>query len=339
MMGGQKAKDKRQKEMGRLSELWLFVILFLMGIGTGTAKATSFHLIVCGSGGEEPYVERFDDWGKRLRSVLVKQMGQAGNRVYLLTEQGKDTDGISELGEIEKIFRRVGQDVSAQDDVFVYLVGHGSYRRNIAKLNIPGADFTVEHLNEWMRLWPARRVVIVNTASSSAAFVNKLSGKGRIVCASTRSVEERNATRFMEFFVQALEEGSADQNRDERISMLEICRQAASLTEAWYTGEGYLATEHAILDDNGDGKGARLAEMTSVVADGKEADQIFILDTSIPEGISADLVDAYQAAITTVQDLVKRKQELDLTSYYKELEQQLLKAAQLNRQIRQGKDL
>lgn len=325
-------------KLGSKNIFFLFISFYLLSIGSSGLKAESYHVIVCGSGGEAPYVERFDDWGKRLHAVLVEQMGHADSRVYLMTELGNEADAKSELGEIKKIFRKIGQDVSVQDDVFVYLVGHGSYRRNIAKLNILGTDLSADHIQEWMRSWSARRVVIVNAASSSAAFVNALSGKGRIVCTSTRSAEERNATRFMEFFIQALEEGSADQNRDERISVLEICRQAASLTDTWYAGEGYLATEHAILDDNGDGKGTRLSEMDLPLEDGKVADEVFILDILVPEGTPTDLVDAYQAAIASVQDLVKRKKDLDVAAYYEDLEQLLLKAAQLNRQIRLGYD-
>ncbi|MFT5366437.1 MAG: hypothetical protein ACI8V2_001384 [Candidatus Latescibacterota bacterium] len=311
----------------------LFVALCLLKGMPGVVMAESFHVIVCGRGGGEPYTERFEDWGQRLRRVLVEQMGHGHKNVRLLTESGKDADGVSSLGDIKKIFQRVGQEISKKDDVFVYLVGHGSYRRNIAKLNIVGEDLTVDHINKWIQRWSARQVVVINGASTSAVFVNALSGKGRIICTSTSSAEERNATRFMGFFIQALEEGSADQNRDERISVLEICRQAASLTEAWYTGEGYLTTEHALLDDNGDGKGTRLTEMGSVLKDGKAAEHCFLLDVRVPEGTPKALVDAYQAAIASVEALVERKTLLDSAAYYAQLETQLLKAAQLNRKI------
>lgn len=80
-----------------------------------------------------------------------------------------------------------------------------------------------------------------------------------MVCAASKSVDEKNATEFMEYFIQAIEDGSADQDRDERISLLEACRQAAALTDAYYMGRGLIATEHALIDDNGDGQGTRLA--------------------------------------------------------------------------------
>lgn len=315
--------------------LGVLLAMFLsMGVFQ-SAWGESYHLIVCGSGGGEPYVERFEEWGKRLRGVLVDTLGHANNRVRLLTERGTDADGVSTLGEIRKTFQWIGQGVRANDAVFVYLIGHGSYRQNVAKLNIPGEDLSADQVNEWMRRWPTQNITVINGASSSAAFVPVLSGKGRIVCTSTRNVDERNATQFMAFFIRALEEGTADQNRDERISVFEICQQAAILTEAWYKGEGYLATEHALIDDTGDGKGIRLTEIENFEGDGKIADSRFLMDMRVPPGTPQTLVDAYQSAIVSVQSLILKKSQLDSMSYYQQLTEKLLEAARLNQKIRQ----
>jgi len=307
---------------------------FVLGMLPVDTQAASYHVIVCGSGGGEPYVERFEEWGQRLQKVLSAQKKHGSDTVTLLTESGNNADGISTLDALKKEFRALNQKVSKNDDVFVYLIGHGSYRRNVAKLNIPGEDVSADHFQEWFLRFSAKRIVLINGASTSAPFVNTLSGRGRIICTSTRSVEERNATRFMEFFIQALEDGSADQNRDERISVLEICRQASALTEAWYQGEGYLATEHALLDDNGDGKGTRLVDMSEVLGDGKRADQCILLNTGVFVSAPLALVDAYQEAIDSVQVLIQQKTSLDSVVYYEQLETRLLEAARINRQIR-----
>jgi len=334
MMRGQTTNGKWQTANRTPLFVW-FVIFYFLGIGE--VLASSVHVIVCGSGGGEPYVEQFEDWGRRLRRVLVEQLGHSSDNVHLLTESGRDARDVSLLSNIKKAFQDVGRTVSKEDDVFVYLIGHGSYRRNIAKLNVPGEDLTADQLHEWIQNWSARQVVVINAASTSAAFINVLSGPGRIICTSTRNVEERNATRFMEFFIEALAGGSADQNRDERISVLEVCQQAGLLTEAWYVGEGYLATEHALLDDNGDKKGTRLTEVV-FDGDGKKADQCFLLDIHLPSGISKALGEAYLAAIASVQSVIGKKTELDSVAYGVQLEHALLKAARINRQIRERKE-
>ena len=322
---------------GRLGDriFLLGMALIALCIGVGNAGGATYDLIISGSGGEELYSERFGDWSQRLRTVLIEQCGHRSENVRLLDERGEISDGISSMDGIRKVFGEFSRQVTARDDVFVFLMGHGSYRRQVAKLNIPGPDLTAKDLDVLLDMLPARRVVVVNGASMSAPFVNVLSDKGRIVCASTRSIDQRNATRFMGFFVQALEDGSADQDRDERISVLEICKQASSLTDAWFLGEGMIVTENAILDDDGDGRGTRLSNIDA--GDGDVAERCFLLDFKVPQGTAPELVEAYGQAIDDVQNLKKKKASLSETAYYQALEEKLLKAARLNRKIRDKK--
>ncbi len=287
-----------------LCAIWVVLIA-----GLGRANAAVFDVIISGSGGEDAYAERFDDWGQRLRRALIEQCDHPAAHVQLLNETGENADGASSLEGIRHAFGGLSARVTPRDDVFVFLIGHGSYRQRVGKLNIPGADLTAEDLDGLLRILAARRVVVVNGASMSAPFVNALSQKGRVVCASTRSVDQRDATRFMGFFVRALADGSADQNRDERISILEICAQASSLTDAWFLSEGLIATENAILDDNGDGLGTRLSDLRAGIdaGDGALAARCFLQNFRVPKGIGPALVEAYAKAIDEVQTLVKKK--------------------------------
>ena len=300
----------------------------------GQARAAAFDVIISGSGGEAIYAERFGDWAQRLRQALIDRCGHPKDHVRLLNETGENADGVASKQGIGKALRELSERVTPSDDAFVFLIGHGTYRRRVAKLNLPGPDLTAAELDGLLKLLPARRVVIVNSASMSAPFVNALSRDGRIVCASTRNANQRDATRFMGFFVQALEDGNADQNRDDRISILEICTQAASLTDAWFLGEGLIPTENAILDDNGDGLGTRLSDLRVDAGDGAVATRCFLRDFRVPKGASPELVRAYGEAIDAVQALVAQKAMMDSVAYYHLLERELVKAARLNRAIK-----
>ncbi len=321
-----------ETEAGRAvkkSALWTFPIWVLM---LARVDAAIFDVIISGSGGEDVYAEQFDGWGKRLRRVLIERCDHPVANVQLVNETGENADGAASIEGIRNAFRRLSERVTPSDDVFIFLIGHGSYRRQVGKLNIPGADLTIEGLDGFLKSISARRIVVVNSASMSAPFVNALSRDGRIICASTRSTDQRNATQFMRFFVQALEDGSADQNRDDRISILEICTQASSLTDAWFLSEGLIATENAILDDNGDGLGTRLSDIAE--GDGMLANRCFLLNFRVPKGTEPALVAAYGKAIDEVQALVKKKATMDSAAYYQLLERELVKAARLNRKIR-----
>src|SRR5690606_28587511 len=77
----------------------------------------------------------------------------------------------------------------------------------------------------------------------------------RIIITATRSGHELNYARFGEAFAQAIGNAAADIDRDGQTSLLEAFVTAAQRVQAFYAEQGRLATEHALLDDNGDGHG------------------------------------------------------------------------------------
>ncbi|MDK1020348.1 MAG: hypothetical protein QGD90_01770 [Candidatus Hydrogenedentes bacterium] len=316
------------------------------------ARAASYHALLCGSGGEAEYSEKFRDWGMRLRDTLVMRLGVPAGNVVLLTEPETDIQTpaltTTNLKSIRAVFAAMSDSVTPDDDLFVYFIGHGSYLKNISKFHVPGADLTADELDELLQAIPARRTIVLNGTSSSAGFINVLSGEGRVICTATKSVSEINATEFMGFFIEGLEDGSADRNHDDRISFLEACEQASELTASWYTSEGLIATEHAILDDNGDGLGSRLpieifdlsAEEDEDTAGGDEildgalARQCYIKDYSFHPNVPQELIDTYLSALVEVEALKAEKLQLAEEAYFAQLEEVLLKAARSNRKIR-----
>ena len=78
------------------------------------------------------------------------------------------------------------------------------------------------------------------------------------IIAATKTDGEKNQTRFGEYFTAAfaLADADADTDKDGRVSALEAFLWARARTADSYKRDGQLLTEHAVLDDNGDGKGA-----------------------------------------------------------------------------------
>ncbi len=314
------------------------------------ASAASADLIVCGSGGDETYSKKFDDWGKRLRKAIAAHRKQSTEVIVLLSESpdGPSTrTKTSELGNIKAALEKMSEEIGPEDDLYIYLIGHGSHWRRVSRFHVPGPDLTAEELARLLEPVRARRLVVLNAASASAGFINALSKPGRVVCTATKSVEEKNAPVFMEYFIQALEDGSADRNRDERVSVLEACRQAADLTEAHYLGQGLMATEHALIDDNGDGLGTRLiAELddgpsgrrkpraANALRDGALADRCFLKEFTFPPTVPRDLIDRYLSLLSDVEEFKLKKPEMEKDAYYSALETLLVKTAQANRRIR-----
>ena len=99
--------------------------------------------------------------------------------------------------------------------------------------------------------------MFVNTSSSSGPFVEELSAPGRTIITATRNGAERFTTLFGGYFVEAFSTDAADADKNKRLSMLEAFQYAKSEVARAYEREGLLATEHALLDDNGDKKGSQ----------------------------------------------------------------------------------
>ena len=98
---------------------------------------------------------------------------------------------------------------------------------------------------------------ICNCASSSAPFLVKLSEPGRVVVTATKSGFEHNYARFGRYLAGAIAEPEADLDKDGQTSLLEAFLTASGRVDEFYSAEGRLVTEHALLDDNGDGLGTR----------------------------------------------------------------------------------
>lgn len=318
-----------------------YFLLFLVFVAFAlSAGADPFALIVCGSGGDEEFSERFREWGSRLYRVMTQTLQFEGENVSLLMDGEGETPS---LESIQNALTTLGNRIGPEDDLFILMVGHGSHLLGVSKINVPGPDVSADALAEWINSLTPRRTVVINAASASAGFINVLSGPDRIICTATKSIEEKNATVFMQHFIDGIEEGSADLNRDTRISVYEACEQAAMLTRAWYESEGLIATEHALLDDNGDRRGSRLAEVpddpddrrdADEEADGELAARTWLRDFSFPPEVPKELIDTYLTNLDAVEELKSQKDSFEPAAYMNQLEEHLINAARANAEIR-----
>ena len=81
--------------------------------------------------------------------------------------------------------------------------------------------------------------------------------------ASTKSGTEKNATVFARYWLEALEDPSADLDKSDSISALEAFEYATRKTAEFYTAQKRLATEHPVFEDLGRGHAVREASAQS----------------------------------------------------------------------------
>ncbi len=300
----------------------------------------AFLLIVVGLAGDPEHGELFHKWG----AELAESAGHLGvpqdHLVYLVDQPGEGetrVTGKATLEEINKTFDRFAKQATADDALYVVLIGHGSYDGKAPKFNLPGPDISAADFATQFKRMPMRQIVFVNTASASGPFVNELSGPGRTIIAATRSGAENYATLFGGYFVDALSGEEADADKNRRVTMLEAFQFAKAAVQRAYDKEGLLSTEHAVLDDNGDKVGS--PDPSTTAADGKVAGLMAIGSAADAMPLPAD--PKMRALVLERRDLEHRveslrllKDNMDPAKYQSELEKLVTDLALKTREIR-----
>ncbi|HWP41917.1 MAG TPA: hypothetical protein VNO14_01690 [Blastocatellia bacterium] len=301
-----------------------------------------FAIIIAGAGGEPAYTKKFTAQANDLYSALTNRLGFDEKNVFLLMEHeaGGPENGAREkvaratAEETRKAFESVRSAATAESFLLVVLIGHGSFDTQQAKFNLVGPDLTANDYAKLVSAIPARQVLFINCASSSGEFVKPVSGPRRIVITATRSGNEQNATIFAEHFIAALSDNAADADKNGRLSVMEAFNYATRLTADWYKQKDRLATEHALIDDNGDGVGHEEAKE----GDGAIAKTTY-LDSKTAEQAGADaalarLLEERQRLEQEIEKLKARKDQMKQEEYEAQLEQLLVDLARVNQDIK-----
>ncbi|MFV0442359.1 MAG: hypothetical protein ACK5Q5_02175, partial [Planctomycetaceae bacterium] len=230
-------------------------------------------------------------------------------------------------------------EVDAALPLWIVLIGQGTFDSRAAKFNLVGADFTADDFAKWLAPC-SRPMVIVQCAATSAPFLELLSREGRVVITSTKSPQEQNFARFGGFLAAALTDPNADFDKDEQVSLLEAFLRASRLTEEYYTGDNRLATEHALIDDNGDRRGTRATAFAGVrpvreadsgaTLDGYNAHQWQLIPGEHDIPLPPKLEQKRRELEVAVLQLRERKGELTADEYYAALETLLVELARIN---------
>jgi hypothetical protein len=118
---------------------------------------------------------------------------------------------------------------------------------------------------------------------------------------------------------------------------LEAYLAASNRVEEFYKQEGRLATEHALLDDTGDGLGTPAAWFRGVRAtkaakdgaeiDGLRASQLHLVASASESSLTPQQRGRRDELEATLEELRRRKSDMAEAEYYKELESILVQLA------------
>lgn len=286
-------------------------------------------IVVVGAPGDADYGSNF----VRQAEMWTQACTQAGCRQITI---GLDAEGPTNDYDRLKL-TLAGEAKDGLEQLWLVLLGHGTFDGKEARFNLRGPDFSATELALWLQPFH-RPLAVLNTASASAPFLNKLSGTNRVILTATRSGSEQNFARFGQFFAEAITSPEADLDKDGQVSLLEAFLTASHRVTEFYKAEGRLATEHALLDDNGDGLGtpadwfrglrATKRPKENAPLDGLLARQFYLIGSDHERTLTiAQRVqrDQLERAVLLFRE---KKGQLSEDAYYRQLEQLLLPLAQ-----------
>ena len=309
------------------------IVLVLLAASVVCAQKVDpnkFAVIVNGPGGEPAYAKQFDEWTKQLSGVLAERFGFDSKNVRVLSDKTATAE------EVKKSFATLKSQLDANNVLFLFLIGHGSFDGKESKFNLVGPDLSASEYNVLLSSLPTRRVVVLNMASASGEFIKSLAAKGRIVITATRNGQETNATRFAGFFISALSAADADTDQDGHVSVLEAFVYASRLTGDYYKRAGRLATEHALIDDNGDGVGHEKAEAgEGLLARATYLDSLSV-DEAAASATTVKLIKERTRLEGEIEQLIARKANMPEAEYEATLERLFIELAKVNRSIKQA---
>ncbi|HEX7331454.1 MAG TPA: hypothetical protein VF290_08135 [Pyrinomonadaceae bacterium] len=308
--------------------MWLVLIPFVAC--AQKVDPNKHAVIINGPGGEAAYAKQFEEWTGQLSSVLAERYGFDSKNIKVLSEK------TATAVEVKQTFATLKSQLDANNVVFLFLIGHGSFDGKESKFNLVGPDLSASEYNVLLSSLPTRRIVVLNMASASGEFIKSLAAKGRIIITATRNGQETNATRFAGFFISALNAADADTDQDGHTSVLETFVYASRLTGDYYKGAGRLATEHALIDDNGDGVGREKAE----AGEGLLARATYLDSLSFNEAAAsaatAKLLKERTRLEGEIEQLIARKANMPEGEYEATLERLFIELAKVNRSIKQA---
>ncbi|PYI82704.1 MAG: hypothetical protein DME26_16755 [Verrucomicrobia bacterium] len=300
---------------------------------SANAEDKATVIVVVGAPGEEEYGKNFQKWAE-----LWETAGRAADAKEIII--GLKNGG--ETNDLERLRQALHDEPKEiKTELWLVLIGHGTFDGKDAKFNLRGPDLSATNLAGWLQ--PFRRpVAVINCASASGAFLPPLSAEGRIVITATKSGHEINYARFGQYLSEAILDPQADLDKDGQTSLLEAFLSASHRVGEFYKAEGRLATEHALLDDNGDGlgtpadwfRGIRAVKKAAEGADpdGVRAHQFHLLRSDAERKMPATVRAKRDALELAVAKLRESKAQFSEDEYYRRLETFLIELAQLYQQ-------
>lgn len=226
-------------------------------------------LVVCGLPGDDDHRALYAKAVETLVNGLVQTAGFDAKDVWVrFGTESRDGDGPALKAsrglstrenlsaDVEAIRKASGPD----DALWVIVLGHAHFDGRHAHLNLPGPDLSDAAFGKLLAGISAKEQVVIVTTQASGFFLKSLAAPGRVAISATEADQEVNETLYPLALADVLAKPPADVDRDKDgvFSLFDLYLAVVANVMRRYADDELIATEHALLDDNGDGHGSEI---------------------------------------------------------------------------------
>ena len=315
----------------------VFILLLLAFTAVLRAESGLKILLVVGSGGTETFTKEFAE-----TSALWIDAAKKGEALVEVIGLDSPADGAKTDAEILK--EKLASDKSPE--LWLVFIGHGTFDQRETKFNFRGPDVTDRDLASWADTYEGR-LSVINSASASGSFVRAMSKSDRVIITATKNEGEQSYSRFGRYFAEAIAgTGEGDLDNDGQVSLLEAFLLASHRVADFYRTEDRIATEHALIDDNGDQLGSRSEWFEGTTPtktaspeakpDGDLAAQKVLIRSAFERLLTPGQREQRDDLERKVVELRRSRDKLPEPDYYAKLEALLLELARLYESVKEG---
>ena len=313
----------------------LLVGIFGLLASKGIAEQPAV-IVVVGAGGTTEYEQKFSEWAGRI--VTTCKQAEIPHRVIGLDKSDSANDR-------QLTLEAIGKARQGDQPLWLVFLGHGTSFKDTTKFNLRGPDFSTKDLATVIKEIE-RPIISIVCASSSAPFLKALTGPNRVVITATKSGSEQNYSRFGDFFSAAIADASADLDHDDQVSALEAFLIASKSVSRFYESESRIATETALIEDNGDGLGTTseffdgvriVAKAQNGKTDGSFAHQFVLVKNDRELLFSPEMLETRSQLEMQIDKLRSEKKLYSTDEYFALLEPLMLQLAELYSKVDESK--
>jgi hypothetical protein len=234
------------------------------------ADPNRWMIVLCSLGGDEEHEERLTEAVNRVVASAEPVFGVQPDHMRVLisgAEMAKKVAGAKacDRGSIAELATELAKSTDSQSQLFFFVLGHSHLEGRKCQFNISGPDIDQLDYASLFASLPGKEQIHWIGLPASGYWIKPLSGANRTILVATEPDMEITATE-MPYALGAVLAGTAEHSAledidgDGKLTLMDLYLAVNIEVHQSFVTQDYLPTEHAQLDDNGDGRGTEVQE-------------------------------------------------------------------------------